>query len=162
MARKVLNSRPDIIADVLAFCPLNEFLILAGVSKVWKAAWINTDRPKKTGVLVGASILLGSAEWMIYDPFFKQAASRHGGMACLAAKLGNLEGLKAAVKVPRFDQDYSPQLTRYAARSGNLEMLQWLRANGCPWDKETTLAAAEGGHLEILQWAHAMGCRLHW
>ena len=38
-------------------------------------------------------------------------------------------------------------------------MLQWARANGCPWNaKDTCSAAAWGGHLEVLQWARANGC----
>ena len=37
-------------------------------------------------------------------------------------------------------------------------MLQWLRANGCPWNQWTCLWAAGGGHLEVLQWARANGC----
>lgn len=164
VAEKVLNSQPDIIAHVLAFCPSNEFLFLAGVSKVWKGAWINTDKPKETSVHLGASFLLGNAEWVIHDPSFEQAASHHGGMACLAAKVGNFEGLKAVLNVHGI-QYQSPesalQLTRYAARSGNLKVLLWLRARGCPWDSQTTLAAAESGHLEILQWAKTRGCRLH-
>ena len=45
-----------------------------------------------------------------------------------------------------------------AARGGHLEVLQWLRANGCPWDEWTCSRAARGGHLEVLQWAHANGC----
>lgn len=45
-----------------------------------------------------------------------------------------------------------------AADSGHLKTLQWLRANGCPWDKWTCANAAENGHLEILQWARANGC----
>jgi hypothetical protein len=33
----------------------------------------------------------------------------------------------------------------YAARNGHIEMLQWARADGCPWD-------AEGrGHTEVLE-----------
>jgi hypothetical protein len=36
-------------------------------------------------------------------------------------------------------------------------MLQWARANGCPWDEFTCAYAAEGGHLEMLQWARANG-----
>lgn len=164
VAEKVLNSQPDIIAYVLAFSPSNEFLFLAGVSKVWKEAWISTDKPKQTSVHLGASFLLGSAEWVIYDPSFEQAASRHGGMACLAAKVGNFEGLRAVLNVHGIN-DQSPesalQLTRYAALRGNLEVLLWLRAQGCPWDSQTTLAAAEGGHLEILQWVKTKGCRLH-
>ena len=37
-------------------------------------------------------------------------------------------------------------------------MLQWARANGCPWDSYTCHCAAENGHLEVLQWAHSNGC----
>ena len=37
-------------------------------------------------------------------------------------------------------------------------MLQWARANGCPWNEFTTSAALYGGHLEVLQWARANGC----
>jgi hypothetical protein len=44
------------------------------------------------------------------------------------------------------------------ARGGNLEMLQWARANGCPWDEGTCAAAARGGHLEVLKYARANGC----
>ena len=45
-----------------------------------------------------------------------------------------------------------------AAMGGHLEVLQWARANGCPWDEKTCMHAAEGGHLEVLQWARANGC----
>ena len=46
----------------------------------------------------------------------------------------------------------------YAAINKHLEVLQWARANGCPWDEETCAWAAENGHLEVLQWARAHGC----
>jgi hypothetical protein len=41
---------------------------------------------------------------------------------------------------------------------GYLEVLQWARANGCPWDGDTCTIAAERGHLEVLRWARANGC----
>ena len=44
---------------------------------------------------------------------------------------------------------------------GNLRLVQWARANGCPWDEMTTYSAAQRGHLPILAWAHAHGCPLH-
>lgn len=47
---------------------------------------------------------------------------------------------------------------RLAAMHGNLEVLQWMVANGCPWDEATCSAAARYGYLEILQWARANGC----
>ena len=45
-----------------------------------------------------------------------------------------------------------------AAWGGHLEVLQWARANGCPWDERTCKRAAEGGHLKLLQWAISNGC----
>jgi hypothetical protein len=41
---------------------------------------------------------------------------------------------------------------------GNLELLQWARANGCPWVKLTCAEAALGGNIEVLQWLRANGC----
>ena len=41
---------------------------------------------------------------------------------------------------------------------GHFQVLQWARANGCPWNAKTCEQAAMGGHLEILQWAHANSC----
>ena len=44
------------------------------------------------------------------------------------------------------------------AASGHLAILQWARAEGCPWDELTCQGAAAKGHLEVLQWARAKGC----
>jgi hypothetical protein len=44
-----------------------------------------------------------------------------------------------------------------AARTGRLDVLQWLRQNGAYWDEETCGLAAEFGHLELLKWAHSQG-----
>jgi hypothetical protein len=46
----------------------------------------------------------------------------------------------------------------YAAQGGRLEVLQWLRANGAPWDSRTCAYAARGGHLDMLKWLRANGC----
>ena len=44
------------------------------------------------------------------------------------------------------------------ASAGALKLLQWARANGCPWDAWTCAYAAQGGHLTVLQWSRANGC----
>ena len=46
------------------------------------------------------------------------------------------------------------------AKGGHLEILKWLRKNGCPWDDNTCHFAAKNGHLECLKWARENGC--HW
>ncbi len=35
------------------------------------------------------------------------------------------------------------------ARNGHLHLLQWVRSNGCPWDKDECL---ESGYKNIVEW----------
>jgi hypothetical protein len=37
-------------------------------------------------------------------------------------------------------------------------VLQWLRANGCPWNRQTLIEAKLSRHLELFNWAIANGC----
>ncbi len=53
---------------------------------------------------------------------------------------------------------WSAEITALAAGSGNLELLQWLRANGCAWDEDTCAYAARHGRMHVLQWLRANGC----
>ena len=46
----------------------------------------------------------------------------------------------------------------FAAHGGHLEVLQWARANGCPWDETTCEAAVARGHLDVVQWAKENDC----
>ena len=46
----------------------------------------------------------------------------------------------------------------YAAAGGQLEVLQWLRAEGCPWDWSTCHGAVHYSHVEVLRWARENGC----
>ena len=49
-------------------------------------------------------------------------------------------------------------IMKYAAENGYLTVLQWAKANGCPWDRWTCASAARNGHLAVLQWARANDC----
>ena len=43
------------------------------------------------------------------------------------------------------------------ALNGNFGLLQFLRGELCPWNKETCESAAANGHLECLKYAHRNG-----
>jgi hypothetical protein len=46
-----------------------------------------------------------------------------------------------------------------AAEGGHLEVLQWARANHCPWDEDDMCRyAGIGGNLEVLRWVIEQGC----
>jgi hypothetical protein len=81
--------------------------------------------------------------------------SRQEDLCMAAARSGLLEELK----VLRADGcPWNEDTCSYAASGGQLDVLQWLRANGCPWNANVCSLAALYGHLEVLQWARANGC----
>ena len=50
-----------------------------------------------------------------------------------------------------------PGVCAYAAFGGRLDVLQWAREHGCPWNETTPWFAAAGGHLQVLQWRGSTG-----
>ena len=52
----------------------------------------------------------------------------------------------------------SVNTTYIAAKLGRIDVLKWLRLQGCPWDELTCAYAAQNGHLDVLKWAVENGC----
>ena len=73
-----------------------------------------------------------------------------------AVELGCLCAVQRLDRVGRLSR--RERLCEAAARGGHLEMLQWARANGCPWNEMTCSGAATGGHLDVPRWAREKGC----
>ena len=49
-----------------------------------------------------------------------------------------------------------------AAQRGRLVELQWLREHGAPWDAQVLAVAAGRGHLLVMRWAREHGtCAVH-
>lgn len=73
-----------------------------------------------------------------------------------AARLGYLNTLMHLhARVRLWQTEY---LCEAAAMGGHLEVLQWLRVNNCPWDRDTCAYAAMRGRFEFLKWARLNGC----
>ena len=49
-----------------------------------------------------------------------------------------------------------------AAAGGRIELLEWLRSEGCGFDEETCSSAARGGRLDVLQWARSQDPPCRW
>lgn len=154
-----LESRLDVISDVLGHCPQIAFLYLAGVGKRWREAWIAIGSEKETSVRQTTATQSRTA-WILGDEDFKYVARRLGGIYCLLAEAGNLGGLMAVVREDGFQPKtfMALEVARRAAKGGHLEVLEWTRAQGRPLHPSITSEAPAGGHLEILQWARANEC----
>ena len=41
---------------------------------------------------------------------------------------------------------------------GHMEILEWLRSEGCPCEEMACMGAGASGHLEMLKWLRSEGC----
>jgi hypothetical protein len=78
---------------------------------------------------------------------------KNGHLHVLEWVLQNNNNSQQQLRIPWYD------LMTYAARHGNLTILQWLYTNGGPlFSERTCQLAAIGGHLHILKWLHRYDC----
>jgi hypothetical protein len=83
-------------------------------------------------------------------------ASTDGARSVSAKSVDSVERLEMARQIKGWVEPRD--LCRWSAYNGHLEVLQWARTDGCPWDPSTCSRAAYNGNLEILQWARVNGC----
>jgi Ankyrin repeats (3 copies) len=53
---------------------------------------------------------------------------------------------------------FTAEIISTAAALGHLQTCQFLRAEQCPWDDSTCRCAAQNGHVDVLRWLHEQGC----
>jgi hypothetical protein len=87
-------------------------------------------------------------------------ASTDGARRVTAKSVDSVERLEMARLLKGWVEP--EDLCSWSAYNGHLEVLQWARANGSPWDWRTCSEAANNGHLEVLKWARASGCPWDW
>jgi len=58
----------------------------------------------------------------------------------------------------RKDLVWNKNVSRCAAGTGNLRMLEWLHAKGCPLGDDAYISAAQANRLDIFEWLHKRGC----
>lgn len=75
---------------------------------------------------------------------FKSKVIRTGAIG------GYLELIKWAKGFPSCE--WNAEVCALAAGQGHLELLEWLRSRGCPWDSRTTAAATKSTDIRVLQY----------
>jgi len=81
----------------------------------------------------------------------------HGFSMDDSCRFGRLDMLQWAVD-HGLPQEARPNICKYAAARGNLEVVKWARAHGFEWSEGTCQMAACNGHLDVLQYARSNGC----
>ena len=131
--------------------------VFALVCKEWRKAQLKVGGPLRTrvksDVILPGSVAL--AKWALAEGCPREAWYGHT-MAREAALYGHgkLVGWLCGEGGFAMDEDVMWR----AAISGNLELVQWLRAEGCPWDSDTCFQAVLYGRMEVLHWVRENGC----
>ena len=136
--------------------------VFARVCKGWRKAQLKVGGPLRTrvdsDVLLPGSVAL--AKWALAEGCPRDDGDEENPwtMAHYAAHHGHGELVKWLCGEGGFAASLmEASLMDRAAGSGNLELVQWLRANGCPWDYVTCAYAVDKGHVETLRWARENG-----
>ncbi|KAJ1631362.1 hypothetical protein T492DRAFT_580174, partial [Pavlovales sp. CCMP2436] len=135
-----------------------------GDHELLKWAIIEQGCPLGQGTAMGACAFGDSAilEWVLEHAIsklgqqlvdFSEVGTLYATLTAAASKgsIAILEWL-LSMDVPICGKN---NVCEYAASSGHLATLQWLRAHGCEWDEFVIEGAAYGGHLDVLEWAYA-------
>ena len=139
----------------------NCLYIFARVCKGWRKAQGKVGGPLRTRVCSDV-ILPGRVElvnWALAEGCPRDDEGGHDEgytMAHFAARYGHLELVRWLVGEGGFPMDEGVMAD--AAGGGNLELVQWMRGGGCPWDVVTCYYAIDYGHVEVLRWARENGC----
>jgi hypothetical protein len=88
--------------------------------------------------------------WLRANNVIEHSDVQRDRWALHAARYGNREML-AWLRDEGGGFQWSPKLCAAAAAGGRLATLKWLRANGCPWLKDTCGMAVGNGHLRVLR-----------
>ena len=135
----------------------NGLFVFARVCKKWRKAQLKVGGPLRTRVLSDV-IMPGSValvKWALAEGCPRER--RYGyNMAKVAARYGQAELVKWLFGEGGFAMD--ERVMSGAAGGGNLELVQFLRGEGCPWDWWTCYRAVDYGHVEVLRWARENGC----
>ena len=139
--------------------PSEGLFAFAMVGRQWRKAQLKIGGPLRTGVRLDA-ILPGRAalaKWALEEGCPREGMWGDGhNIAHVAAEYGHGELSQWLCEEGGFEMDEEVML--WAAYGGNVELVQWLRVNGCPWHERTCTMAAQGGRLEVLRWAREHGC----
>ena len=131
--------------------------VFALVCKGWREAQLKVGGRLRTRALSDV-VLPGRVElakWGLAEGCPRESPNGFT-LAIAAAQYGRPELARWLCQEQGFSMDR--HVMNRAAGHGNLELVQWLRDEGCPWGTLTTHWAVAYGRVEVLRWLRENGC----
>jgi hypothetical protein len=125
-----------------------------------RAADISTlQTAVELGLQLTEEVLIGAAEVASLPKLrwlhIEQECPLPRGICDWAAKSGSIETL---IWLRKHGERFRRSTCESATAGAHLHILQFLRDQGCAWDVYACSAAAKNGHLSTLQWLNEQGC----
>lgn len=134
-------------------CPSGRCVEYAASSEnIRTLRWLRDNGGALTASSFAAACLTGNVE--VIQWFERNNCAWDERALPYAARAGNIEAVELLVGL---GFELTSQATKAAAGLESMEILVWLRQNGCPWGKSTCAQASRDGRLESLMWARAHG-----
>ena len=152
----------DVCSFALVSKQLREAQVLAGRKLVTTPVWKNNSG----GLTVASSFTEGwCAYWSRKFNVHHTDPELIKRVLCVAANKGYLQVFEkywSQGPKERLRKLWDEGTCCWAANGGQLEVMKWLRAKGCPWGIGACNDAAFGGRLEVLQWMRAQDPPCPW
>ena len=136
----------------------NCLFVFARVCKGWRETQLKVGGPLRTrvksDVIKPGSVAL--MKWALAEGCPRDDGGGSRTLAWVAARCGHEELVRWLIQEQGFAMDWTVMIS--AAVGGNLELVKWLRGEGCDWSETTCMRAAEAGRLGVLKWLRANGC----
>jgi hypothetical protein len=154
--------KDEILDTVFSYVGIGEYFTAAGVSRRWRGRYIKlcynkaANRPNKlcttyrSAVLTAAKLQLALANKLTVEALERSLRSR----SCMVLSSEPTEVLTVA---RLHGMAWHKGLCLLAAKHNNLQLLQWLHSNGCPWSlNDVAAAAACADSADMLNWLHSV------
>lgn len=149
-------------------CPTNELLwAVAEHGNVDAIEWlVKTQDCEEYGYMSRAMHLAAKGAHVEMIDWIHSRSERVGvdfkcTQACTGAARG---GHTALLKTLRLELGCAWDCNTFvwAAKCGDMDMLQWMQKEGCPWNSCFFQCAASVGRFDVVKWARKMGCPWDW
>jgi hypothetical protein len=149
-----------LLSTVVAYVGKYQYRFVAAINKRFRNGYLKVFPDNKCTIigaftLEQAKICFSELDQLPWRDRFCYSAARHGNLLALQAEYGHLDVVQWC---RQNGCPWDERTCAESARNGHLDVLQWCRENGCPWDERTCAFAALNGHLYILQWCRQHGC----
>jgi hypothetical protein len=154
----------DEILDVVFSCVgIGEYFYAAGVSRRWRGRYIklcyNKTAKKENKLCTRYSrATVTAARLQLALDNNLTIAALEGSRGAYFGMAYSAEPIKTLTVARLRGITWNQKWCRVAAQRHNLELLQWLHSNGCPWSiDEVASAAVYKDNVDMLKWLHSVG-----